>query len=132
MFVSPSPLAIQTTPARSSEAGVIVLSMDCRILHINARAVGFAHLFDEGPHRLRGPATRVLLSYPIMDLFYEVLANLEKHIAAEDWGQFEIIHVAHSVNGPVLLRGFGIPDQARRRQSRVILTLHHGPDPSPL
>ena len=67
-----------------------------------------------------------------MDLFYEVLANLEKHTAAEDWGQFEIIHVAHSVNGPVLLRGFGIPDQARRRQSRVILTLHHGPDPSPL
>ena len=33
------------------------------------------------------------------------------------------MHLAHSVDGVVRLRGFGIPDQARRQQSRVVLTL---------
>ncbi len=132
MFSSQSQLAIHTTPAPSSMTGVIVLSMDCRILHINDAARGFARLFDREPRRLQGHTTTAPLSYPLIDLFHDVLAKLEKHIAAEDWSQFEITHLAHSVDGMVLLRGFGIPDQARRQQSRVVLTLHHRSGPSPL
>ncbi|MBI4000488.1 MAG: hypothetical protein HY348_01725 [Nitrospira defluvii] len=132
MYSSHTQLAVHTTPVPSSKTGVIVLSMDCRILHINDRAGDFARLFNKEPRRLPDHATTAPLSHPLMDLFHEVLANLEKHIAAEDWSQFEITHLAHSVDGIVLLRGFGIPDQARRQQSRVVLTLHHRSGPSPL
>ena len=132
MYSSHTQLAVHTTPAPSSKTGVIVLSMDCRILHINCTARSFAHLFDEGPRRLQERATTGPLSHPLMDLFHDVLAQLEKHIAAEDWSQVEITRLAHAGDGIVLLRGFGIPDQVRRQQSRVVLTLHQRSGPSPL
>ena len=94
------------------------------------RAREFARHFTNEPRRLQAPATTPL-RHPLMDLFHDVLANLEKHIAAEDWSQFEITRLARWGGGTVRLRGFGIPDQARRQQSRVVLTVHYQSSPSP-
>jgi hypothetical protein len=66
-----------------------------------------------------------------MDLFHDVLANLEKPIAAENWSQFEITRLARWGGGTLRLKGFGIPDQARRQQSRMVLTVDQQPSPSP-
>ena len=66
-----------------------------------------------------------------MDLFHDVLADLEKHIAAEDWSQFEVTRPVRSVDGMVLLRGFGMPDRTRRQQSRIILVLQPRSGASP-
>lgn len=132
MYSSHPQVAVHTTPSASSKTGVIVLSMDCRILHITDGAGDLARLFDQGPGRLQSHAPRAPLSHPLMDLFHTVLATLEKHIAAEDWSPFEVDRFVHSMDDLVLLRGFGIPDQARRQQSRVVLTLHSRSRSSPL
>lgn len=130
MFIGQPDLAAPAAPTSSVETGLIVLSMDGRILHTNDRAREFARHFTNEPRRLQAPATTPL-RHPLMDLFHDVLANLEKHIAAEDWSQFEITRLARWGGGTVRLRGFGIPDQARRQQSRVVLTVHHQSGPSP-
>ena len=132
MHRSHTELAVHTMPVASSQTGVIVLSMDCCILHIDDEAERVERLLCKATRRLSDHIATAPLSNPLMDLFHDVLANLEKHIAAQDWNQFEIIRLAHSPDGTVLLGGFGIPDQARCQQSRVVLTLHHRSGPSPL
>lgn len=123
-------ITVRTTP--SSKTQVIVLSMDCHILHVTDGAGDLAHLLNKGAGRMLSHTPRSPLPHPLLDVFHTVLAILEKHIAAEDWNPFEVDHLAHSVDGTVRLRGFGIPDQARRQQSRVVLTLQEPACRSPL
>lgn len=130
MFIGQPDLAAPAAPTSSAETGLIVLSMDGRILYTNERAREFARHFTNEPRRLQTSET-ASLRHPLMDLFHDVLAKLEKHIAAEDWSQFEITRLARWGGGTVRLRGFGIPDQARRQQSRVVLAVHHQSGPSP-
>lgn len=124
MFIGQPDLAAPAAPTSSAETGLIVLSMDGRILHTSDRAREFAHQFTNEPRRLQASET-ASLRHPLMDLFHDVLAKLEKHIAAEDWSQFEITRLARWGCGTVRLRGFGMPDEARRQQSRIVLTIHH-------
>jgi hypothetical protein len=105
------------------ETGIMVLAMDGRILHVNEDARHFAGLVAEGSHQLSSHSGVRQLPSPLVELFHSVLAQLEKHIAAEDWNRVEITRPAQSPYGTILLRGFGIPDQARRQQSRIVLTL---------
>ena len=121
---------VRITP--SSKTQVIVLSMDCRILHLTEGAGDLAHLLNKEPGRMLSHTTRSPLPHQLLDVFHNVLAILEKHIAAEDWNPFEVDHLAYSMDGTVRLRGFGIPDQARRQQSRVVLTLQRSACRSPL
>ena len=116
----------------SSKTQVIVLSMDGRILHVTDGAGDLAHLLNKEAGRMLSDTPRSPLPHPLMDVFHTVLATLEKHIAAEDWDPFEVDHLACSMDGIVRLRGFGIPDQARRQQSRVVLTLQGSTCRSPL
>lgn len=123
-------LAPPVPPVPWIETAILVLSMDGRILHANEQAREVAHLLtDDSPHL--ETSTAESLRHPLLDLFYDVLSNLEKHIAAEDWTSFERARIIHWKAGLVHLRGVGIPDQARRQQSRIILTFHHRTDLSP-
>ena len=97
-------LAAPAAPTSSAGTGLLVLSMDGRILHTNDRAREFAHHFTNEPRRPQASET-ASLRHPLMDLFHDVLANFEKHIAAEDWGQFEITRLARWGVGTVRLRG---------------------------
>ena len=121
MFSSQPQFAVPTAAVLSTDASVIVLSMACRILHINDSSRAFTHLLAMGPRRLQNIPEP--LPQPLMDLFYDVLTLLEKRIAAEDWSQVEITRLGQASNDTVFLRGFGIPDQTRRQQSRIVLML---------
>ncbi len=131
MFIGQPDLVTPAASASSTVAGLIVLSMDGRILHTNDRAREFARHFTNEPRRRQAPAIPPQ-RHLLMDLFHDVLAELKRHIAAEDWTQFEITRLARWGGGTVRLRGFGIPDRARRQQSRVVLTVHHQSGPAPL
>jgi hypothetical protein len=104
-------------------SGVIVLSMAKRVLHANKAAVGLAGLLSG--HFLSGtaPAPALHLSPSLQAFSQRVLIQLEKRIATEDWTQFEIKQILHAAGREFLLRGFGLPDKARRQQSRILLTL---------
>ncbi|WHZ24014.1 MAG: hypothetical protein OJF47_003126 [Nitrospira sp.] len=129
MFSSQTQLAAQTISTPSTGTGVIVLSMTGRILHIDDSALDFVRRFEERPPRPQQVSS--VLPPPLMDLFHDVLAGVEKHIAAEDWSQFVVHRPVRSVDGMVLLRGFGMPDRTRRQQSRILLVLQQPSEASP-
>ena len=131
MFIERPRPDLLAPPTPWIETAVLVLSMDGRVLHANEQAREIAPLLTDSPPRLE-TSTAESLRHPLLDLFYDVLSHLEKHIAAEDWTSFERTRIIHWESGLVHLRGVGIPDQARRQQSRIILTLHHQADLSPL
>lgn len=123
MFSSQPQLAVATASAPSVDASVIVLSMACRILHIDDSSRALTRLPAVGPRPLQPIDLPAPLPQPLMDLFYNVLALLEKRIAAEEWSQVGIARFGRAPNGMWLLRGFGIPDRTRCRQSRIVLIL---------
>lgn len=127
MFIERPHLDLLAPPVPWVEIAILVLSMDGRILHANEQAREVAPLLTDNSPRLETSTTESL-RHPLLDLFYDVLSHLEKHIAAEDWTSFESARIIHWEAGLVHLRGVGIPDQARRQQSRIILTLHHQAD----
>jgi hypothetical protein len=130
MFKGQSLLDPPVAPASSTETGIMVLSMEGRILHINETAQAVACLHAGGTQQYMAHLTTLPQPSPLADFFHEVLAHLEKRIAGEDWNQFDITRLIRSADSLVFLRGFGIPDQARRQQSRIILTLHYHSHPS--
>lgn len=131
MFIERPHLGLLAPPAPWAETAILVLSMDGRVLHANEQARDIAPLLTgDSPPLEISPVES--LRDPLLDLFYDILSNLEKHIAAEDWNSFERARIIHWEAGLIHLRGVGIPDQARRQQSRIILTLHHQADLLPL
>ena len=132
MFKGQSLLDPPVAPASSTKTGIMVLSMEGHILHINETARAMACLRRGGTQPCPAHLTTMPRPSPLTDFFHEILAHLEKHIAGEDWNQFDITRLIRSTNGLVFLRGFGIPDQARRQQSRIILTLYYHSHPASL
>lgn len=112
--------AAQSVPEIS---GIIVLSMTRQILHANQWALGLVRLLsiDSSPMLPGKP----LLQLPptLLEFAEQILIHLEKRIAAEEWTHFEVKQILHISGQEFLLRGFGLPDKARRQQSRILLTM---------
>ncbi len=58
----------------------------------------------------------------LTEFCYDVLAQLQRRIEAQDWAQFEMRRICHMVTPSLLLTGFGVPNSTNR-EIRVILTL---------
>ncbi len=112
--------AAQPVPEPS---GIIVLSMTGGILHANQAAVELVGLLSVDSPPM--PAGEAALQLPpsLLQFAGQVLIHLEKRIAAEEWTQFEAKQILHVSGQEFLLRGFGLPDKARRQQSRILLTM---------
>jgi hypothetical protein len=59
----------------------------------------------------------------LTEFCYDVLAQLQRRIEAQDWAQFEMRRICHMVTPSLLLTGFGVPNSTNR-EIRVILTLN--------
>jgi hypothetical protein len=90
---------VHTTP--SSQTHVIVLSMDCRILHVTNGTGALAHLLSKGAGPILSHAQP--LPHPLLDVSHSIPATLENRIAAEDWNLLEIDPRADSMDGTVRL-----------------------------
>jgi len=62
----------------------------------------------------------------LTEFCYDVLAQLQRRIEAQDWAQFEMRRICHMVTPSLLLTGFGVPSSTNR-EIRVILTLNSLP-----
>jgi hypothetical protein len=58
----------------------------------------------------------------LTEFCYDVLAQLQRQIEAQDWAQFEMRRICHMVTPSLLLTGFGVPSSTNG-EIRVILTL---------
>jgi hypothetical protein len=61
-------ITLPTTP--SSKTQVIVLSMDCRILHVTGGTGALAHLLSKGGGPILSHTPRSPLPHPLLDVFH--------------------------------------------------------------
>ena len=114
--VSGSPLLF------SPDSGMIVFSSSARILHMNGPARALMALFGRS-HELWPQMTPESMPSILTEFCYDVLAQLQRRIEAQDWAQFEMRRICHMVTPSLLLIGFGVPNSINH-ELRVILTLN--------
>jgi hypothetical protein len=100
---------------------MIVFSSSARILHMNGSARTLMALFGKS-HGLWPQMAPESMPSILMEFCYDVLAQLQCRIEAQDWAQFEMRRICYMVTPSLLLKGFGVPDSTNR-EIRVILTL---------
>jgi len=100
---------------------MIVLSSSARILHMNGPARALMVLFGKS-HELWPQMTHESMPSILTEFCYDVLAQLQRRIEAQDWAQFEMRRICHMVTPSLLLTGFGVLNSTNR-EIRVILTL---------
>ena len=119
----PSPQNQANSPPllSSPDSGMIVFSSSARILHMNGPARALMALFGTS-HELWPQMAPESLPFILTEFCYDVLAQLQHRIEAQDWAQFEMRRICHMVTPSVLLTGFGVPTSINN-EIRVILTL---------
>jgi hypothetical protein len=105
----------------SPDSGMIVFSSSARILHMNGPARALMALFGKS-HELWPQMAPESMPSILTEFCYDVLAQLQRRIEAQDWAQFEMRRICHMVTPSLLLTGFGVPNSTNR-DLRVILTL---------
>ena len=105
----------------SPDSGMIVFSSSGRILHMNGPARALMALFGKS-HELWPQMAPESMPSILTEFCYEVLAQLQRRIEAQDWAQFEMRRICHMVTPSLLLTGFGVPNSTNR-EIQVILTL---------
>jgi len=106
----------------SPDSGMIVFSSSARILHMNGPARALMALFGRS-HELWPQMTPESMPSILTEFCYDVLAQLQRRIEAQDWAQFEMRRICHMVTPSLLLTGFGVPNSINH-ELRVILTLN--------
>jgi len=107
---------------------MIVFSSSARILHMNGPARALMALFGKS-HELWPQLAPESMPSILTEFCYDVLAQLQRRIEAQDWAQFEMRRICYMVTPSLLLTGFGVPNSINH-ELRVILTLN--PLPSTL
>jgi hypothetical protein len=108
----------------SGGPGIVVLSPSLEVLHMNRQT----RLLISGlvPSALEGqqPNNQTGVLPPILiDLAVEILNVLRSRHEMSRKGQFEVRHVADSLDKRVLIRGIGLPSTNRLRDSRIVFVL---------
>jgi hypothetical protein len=117
--------SMQQSLLSSPDSGMIVFSSSARILHINGPARALMALFGKS-HELWPQMAPESMPSILTEFCYDVLAQLQRRIEAQDWAQFEMRRICHMVTPSLLLTGFGVPNSTNR-EIRVILTLSRLP-----
>lgn len=105
----------------SLDSGMIVFSSSGRILHMNGPARALMALFGTS-HELWPQMAPESMPSIFTEFCYDVLAQLQRRIEAQDWAQFEMRRICHMVTPSLFLTGFGVPNSTNG-EIRVILTL---------
>ncbi len=106
--------------------GMLVIAPPMRLLHMNQKAWDLLRNIGEAEHKGNGQAkpAKGLLPKSLQQVCTEIFQHLKDITHAKDWERLEIKRLIGGPKYPVLIRGFGVPDQgAGREQSRVVLLL---------
>lgn len=105
-------------------AGIVILSSSMQLLHMNHQAAELSKQINAVEHGGEGlKSAHGVLPTALTELCAEILAALQVRTEAKDWEQFEIKRVAGNPEEPILLRGFGLPDQGGIPHARLVVTL---------
>ncbi len=104
--------------------GIVVLSTAMQLLHMNRQAADLSMKINQAEKSSKqGKVASGVLPVALTELCGEIVKALRVRTEAKDWEQFEVKALAGDPDRPILLRGFGLPDQGGIEQSRIVITM---------
>ena len=111
---------------RRVSPGMLIIAPPMRLLHMNQTAWELMHTVSdqkEGNGEGKAVNAKGLLPTALHEVCAEIIRHLRDRTHAKDWERFEIKRLITNPRQPLLVRGFGVPDQNGIEHSRVILLL---------
>ena len=102
-----------------SSPGVLVFSRSLQLQYVNRRALELIR--NTGQAMTESGV--IVLSRPLLELRDQIQESLDDRLEANVWEQFEMSRVVSEGGRRLLLRGFGHPNGAASRDSRIIIVL---------
>lgn len=99
--------------------GILILSTDTKLLHMNRRAWELVRQINESQNV---KAVGGLLPASVTQICAEIHRRMRVRRESRDWEQIEIRRVAETSDQPVLLRGFGLPGGGNHK-ARVLIIM---------
>jgi len=114
-----SPMS-QDESKRNVNAGIVVLSLNRRVLYANKTA----HDFLTRLNRIENDtSTNGAFPRSVDNLLNEVLRLLRVAVLNCDWKQLEARELVADADQPLLVQAFAIPDRLGIQRSRIVLTI---------
>ncbi len=117
---------VEALVERRSSPGMLVLAPPMRLIHINQSAWELIQIIDDTDDcEGRGPSksAKGLLPLPLREVCTSVIQHLHTRPHAKDWERFELKRLVGLPKHPILIRGFGVPEQSGGQQSRIVILL---------
>jgi DNA-binding CsgD family transcriptional regulator len=103
-----------------SGPGILVMSGESRLLHINRRGWEFIRQMNDAQEVKAGGLLPTVVSQICTDVYHV----LKLQNGSKDWEQMEVRRMAGEPNSPILLRGFGLPGGGKSpKSSRVLIIM---------
>jgi DNA-binding NarL/FixJ family response regulator len=106
--------------AQRADSGILLFASSKELIYMNREA---SNLSDHINRTRQGHLAAGILPPEAMQICDEILQRLRKQFERKDWEQFEVRRMVGSPDQPVLLRGFGLPDDAGASHSRVLIIM---------
>jgi DNA-binding CsgD family transcriptional regulator len=99
--------------------GLIVLSTDKRLLHMNQRGWELIRQINDSQTVSETVKAGGLLPTAVTEVCTEIHTLLKAQLGSKDWEQLEVRRLVGDPKRPILLRGFGLPGT----DSRVLIVM---------
>ena len=99
--------------------GVLVFSRSLQLQYVNRRALELIRNIGQAMTE----SGLIVLSTPLLELRDQIQESLDDRLEANIWEPFEMSRVMSEGGRRLLLRGFGHPNGAVSRDSRIIIVL---------
>jgi hypothetical protein len=99
--------------------GILVLSRSLQLQYVNRRALELIRNIGQAMTE----SGLIVLPTPLLELRDQIQESLDARLEANIWEPFEMSRVVSECGRRLLLRGFGHPNGAASRDSRIIIVL---------
>lgn len=103
--------------------GLIILSTDNRLLHMNRRGWDLLRQINDSQTVTQTVSAGGLLPTAVTEICSEIRGVLKAQLGSKDWEQLEVRRLVGDTKHPVLLRGFGLPGSESTQNSRVLIVM---------
>jgi hypothetical protein len=104
---------------QQSSPGVLVFSRSLKLQYVNRRALELIRTIG----RAITESNSIVFPTPVIELGADVQDCIDDRLKANLWEPFEMSQVVSGYGSRILLRGFGYPNAAANRNSRIVIVL---------
>lgn len=111
--------AVQLIASQRAQSGLLVFTPLMELMHINDQAMVLAAQLTK---TRTGHAASGILPHEIVKFCEEIVGRLSTRGEAKEWEHFELRRMVGLPTYPMLLRGFGLPDNSPS-QARIMILM---------